>query len=146
MNRKQRRAAKTVADGAAAQMAAAAFDYTAQGQLVRVTHPKAVAALQRAFALMIEGGCHPIATRIPHSTAETFPRAIGYGPEVASYLAVGLDPEGRGTYSLRAIVTPDAPPALADQYNRQAALECLRPLTASRGFPIWAGQRSTVFH
>jgi len=139
MNRQQRRAVKAVAEGAAEELSRLAYDYTPQGQLVRVTHPKAVAALKRAFLLMIDNGCKPQVTRIAPDTAEAFPRATRPPEGVSCYLAVGLDPDARGTYSLRNITTPDAPPEVEEQLNRRAALAHLQPLIARRGFPQATG-------
>jgi hypothetical protein len=136
MNRQQRRAARAVSDAAAIEMAANSFDYTPDGRLVKVTHPKAVAALRRAYSVMMDNKCAPLATRISPEAAAKFPRAKRPLEGVKSYLAVGLDPEGRGAYSLRDIATPDAPPELEDTLNRRAALAKLQPKLQRVGFPM----------
>lgn len=136
MNRKQRRLIKSNAPTVAAQMAGQAYDYTPAGRLMRVTHPVAVAALTRAFQHMLANGCEAHTTRLSSTTAEAFPRGAPTPAGATSYLAVGLDPDGRGTYSIRSIMTPGAPANLADLLNRRAALLHLQELTKTRGFPM----------
>ena len=136
MNRKQRRSVKANAAAIAAEMAGAAYDYTPAGALVRVTHLVAIAALARAFRHMIANGCEAHTTRISSATADAFPRGNPTPEGASSYLAVGLDPDGRGTYSIRAIATPGAPAYLAEILNRKAALHHLSTHTRTRGFPL----------
>lgn len=136
MNRKQRRSIKANAAGIAAKMAGAAYDYTTAGALVRVTHPVAIAALVRAFQHMLANGCEAHTTRISSATANAFPRGNPTPQGALSYLAVSLDPDGRGTYSIRAIATLGAPAYLAELLNRKAALHHLSAHTGTRGFPL----------
>ena len=136
MNRNQRRTLRANAPAIAALMAETVYDYTPAGAMVRVTHPAAVAALTRAFQHMIASGGEPHTMRIPSATAEAFPRRSPTPAGATSYLAVGLDPDGRGTYSVRAIATPGAPPSLAEALNRKAALHHLSEHTQRRGFPM----------
>jgi hypothetical protein len=137
MNRQQRRNVKANAPAIAEEMARLAYDYTPEGELVRVADPVAQAALKRAFLHMLKNGCEPHTTRISDVTAAAFPRAKQPPAGVSTYLAVGLDPDGRGTYSIRSITTPGAPAHIAEVLNREYALRHLQEHTARRGFPIW---------
>lgn len=138
--RQQRRRIKANAPAIARELATSCYDYADSGKLVRVDHPEAVKALQRAFLHMLRNGLEPHVTRISAQTASVFPRGHfkdqGLPADAASYLAVGMDRENRGTYSLRQIHTPHAPPQLAEMANRSKALTCLQPHTETRGFPI----------
>ena len=140
MNRKVRRLMKANAPSIAAEMAGQAFDYTPAGKLVKVSHPAAVAALTRAFQHMLLNGGEPHTIRISSATAEAFPRGVPTPEGATSYIAVGMDPDGRGTYSIRAAVTPHAPPEIAEMLNREAVLHHLQPHLQTRGFPIGDAQ------
>lgn len=137
MNRKQRRQRQATAKAAAALLAGACYDYTLEGRVIRVSHPEAIKALKRAFQMLIENDCEPQVVKLPYRVAVTFPGKVER-PDLSTYLAVGVDVDGRGTYSLRQIVTPGATGAAAEMCNRAVALSCLAPKLKERGFPIKA--------
>ena len=134
MTRHERRRMKAAAAKTAALFARVCTDYGPDGKLTPVDHPKAVAALQRAFHRLLQNGGEPQVMRLTQAEADAFPRK---GPDLKGaqpYLAVGLDPDGRGTYSLRHICTPGASDDLAEVCNRNAALHHLGPHIRTRGF------------
>ncbi len=73
--------------------------------------------------------------RLTLAEADAFPRKETDLKGAHPYLAVGLDPDGRGTYSLRHIYTPGTPADVAEMCNRNAALHHLGPHIKTRGFP-----------
>jgi hypothetical protein len=82
MNRKQRRNIKANAPAIAAELAGLAYDYTPAGNLVRVSHPVAVAALKRAFAHMLSDGGQPHTMNRPGFTGGQNSRRIApYGTD-----------------------------------------------------------------
>lgn len=133
MNRKQRRQRQATAT----LLAGTCYDYTPEGRVIRVSHPEAIKALKRAFQMLIENDCEPQVVKLPYRVAVTFPGKVER-PDLATYLAVGIDVDGRGTYSLRKIVTPGAAGTVAEMCNRAVALSCLAPKLKERGFPIKA--------
>ena len=132
-NRAQRRACRAVAGPTAAVLARHCFDHHA-GQLVHITQPAAVAALARAFKRMVQADCQPLAVPLSQAEAQAFPR---HKPQFvqagATWLAVGLDTEGRGAYALQTAIGPDR--AQAHEAARARALADLARLTARHGFP-----------
>ena len=74
MNRHLRRKMRTHAAPVARLFAADCYDYTPQGQLVRVTNPHAVKLLERAFAYMLKNGGEPHVICLTHKDACAFPR------------------------------------------------------------------------
>ena len=134
--RKVKAQAAKHAENLAGQFARACYDYTPEGQLIRVSDPLAVAALQRAFRHMLRHGCAPPTLRLTAEQVAAFPRRATELQEHPGYLSVGLDPDGRGTYDIRHIVTPGAPPQLAEILNRKTSLHHLSKVTATRGFPM----------
>ncbi|MCF7700923.1 hypothetical protein [Loktanella sp. M215] len=134
MTRQERRKVKATAAKTAALFARVCTDYGPDGQLTPVDHPKAVAALQRAFHRLLQNGGEPQVMRLTLAEAEAFPRKGADLKGAHPYLAVGLDPDVRGTYSLRHIYTPGAPADMAEMCNRNASLHHLRPHIRTRGF------------
>lgn len=133
-NRAQRRACRAMAGATAAVLARHCYDHHA-GQLVQVTHPAAVAALARAFKRMVQADCQPLAVPLSQAEAQAFPR---HKPQFVqagvTWLAVGLDLEGRGSYAMQTAIGPDR--AQAHDVARASALADLARLTARRGFPM----------
>lgn len=138
MNRKARRLMKNNAEKLADQMLTAVYDYTPDGRRFdRVSAPDAIAALRRAFILMLKGGGEPLAVLLKPETARQFPRGNVEIPEgYGSYLAVGLDKDGRGSYSIRTLYAPGLPRVIADGVGRHEALQSLAKVTAYGGFPV----------
>lgn len=142
LTRSQRRMLRRHADRIAALMADTCTDYTADGQLVPVTDPVAILSLQSAFAAMLRAGGRPMALKITRKVAMAFPGRHRIPDErfgAQSWLAVGLDPTGRGTYSLRhlEVIAPD--PSQTDAYAARGMLSELGQQTAFAGFPPAAG-------
>lgn len=133
-SRAQRRLLKRKAGETAAKMAACCYDFHG-GSLVPVTTPVAVAALTRAFTLLLRAGVQPMALPISEAEALGFPRhARDRLPDGVTWLAVGLDADGRGTYALQSA-------ASSDRAEAHEAARCLAPsrlaLTrATPGFPM----------
>lgn len=138
MNRAQRRKMRKAADGIAAGFASACFDYTPEGRLVRVTHPRAVALLERAFAHMLRTGATSHVVKLTQQDGETFPRGTQHAlPYPAPYwLAVGLDAEGRGTYAMEQIDIRGADAVTERRLAEAQVLERLARHTCYAGFPV----------
>lgn len=134
-NRAQRRMMKAHAKPAAALMAARCFDFHAGGDLVAITAPLAVAALTRAFTLLLRFGGRPVAVPIAEDEARGFP---GWRDDVApsgvTWLAVGMDREGRASYALQTASSPVL--ACAHDAAREKALRNLAQVCATAGFPM----------
>lgn len=132
-NRAQRRAMKRDAPAKAALMAACCFDFLKDG-MKPITDPRAVAALTRAFRRMIEAGGNPLALPVTEAEALGFPeRKADHLPGAVTYLAVGLDVQGQGTYALHCALSNDL--ATAHEVARTLALSRLNATCAFPGFP-----------
>jgi hypothetical protein len=133
LTRAQRRAMKSKAPATAAVMAACCFDFL-KGGTKPVTHPLAVEALTRAFCRMIEAGGKPLAIPVSEAEALGFPeRKADHLPGGVTWLAVGLDVQGRGSYALHTAQSDDRP--VAHEVARSLALARLAEVCASPGFP-----------
>lgn len=136
-NRAQRRVLKHNAKAAAAQLARRCYDYRAGGGMAPVIHPGAVAALTRAFTLLLHRCGEPVAVPIAKVEAEGFPRwPDDVAPVGVTWLAVGVDMEGRASYALQSAANPSLD--LAHEAARAKALAELERVCATRGFPDWA--------
>ena len=134
-NRTQRRAMKANAKEIAARMARRCYDFHAGGGMVPIADLNAIAALARAFTLLLRFGGESVAVPISATEASGFPR--WHSPSEAggvTWLAVGLDLEGRGTYALQSAASPL--PALAHDTARDKALSNLATVCATSGFPM----------
>lgn len=133
LSRAQRRAYRAKAAATAATLASCCYDFDAGG-LVRITRPEAKAALTRALARMLKADCRPLALPLSKAETEAFPRYHGRGlPDGVAWLAVGIDPDGRGTYAMQFATGPDR--GLAHDAAREMALARVADLTTTRGFP-----------
>ena len=133
MNRKDRRRLAAKASANAAIMAACCFDFLKDG-MKPITHPQAVAALTRAFRRMLEAGGRPIAIPVSETEALGFPeRRRAYLPGGVTWLAVGLDVQGRGSYALHSAEADDR--AVAHEAARTLALAELARVCSFAGFP-----------
>ena len=132
--RAQRRIMKRKAGEMADRMARCCHDFH-RGALVPVTHAPAIAALTRAFTLLLRAGGQSMAVPLSEAEALGFPRhARDRLAQGVTWLAVGLDPEGRGTYALQSAASPDRPSA--HEAARSLALSRLAVTTATAGFPM----------
>lgn len=133
LTRAQRRAMKRKAPATAAIMAACCFDFLKDG-MKPITHPEAVAALTRAFRRLIEAGGRPVAVPVSETEALGFPeRKADHLPGAVTWLAVGLDVQGRGSYALHSALSDDR--ATAHDVARTLALSRLADVCAVPGFP-----------
>lgn len=133
LTRAQRRAMKSKAPASAAVMAACCFDFLKDG-MKPITHPQAVAALTRAFRRMIEAGGKPLAIPVSEAEALGFPeRKADHLPGGVTWLAVGLDVQGRGSYALHTALSEDK--ATAHEVARALALARLAEVCSFPGFP-----------
>lgn len=134
--RTQRRLMRRKAGETAARMARCCHDFHGSA-LVPVTAAPAIAALTRAFTLLLRAGGQSMAVPISEAEALGFPRpARDRPPGAVTWLAVGLDPEGRGTYALHSAASPDR--ASAHEVARSLALSRLALTAAAAGFPMGA--------
>ena len=133
MNRAQRRALQRNAPATAALMASCCFDFLTDG-LKPITNPVAVAALTRAFTHLIRSGGQPLAIPVSEVEALGFPeRKPDHLPGAVTWLAVGLDVQGRGSYALHSALSQDR--AAAHEAARALALSRLAEVCATAGFP-----------
>lgn len=133
MTRAQRRAMKRKAPASAALLAATCFDFM-KGELKPITNPQAVAALTRAFRRLIEAGGQSLALPVSEAEALGFPeRKADHLPGGVTWLAVGLDVQGRGSYALHTALADNR--AVAHEVARTLALARLREVCAFPGFP-----------
>ncbi|MBL9050150.1 MAG: hypothetical protein JNK19_08575 [Tabrizicola sp.] len=124
---------KSKAPATAAVMAACCFDFLKDG-MKPITHPQAVAALTRAFRRMIEAGGKPLAIPVSETEALGFPeRRPDHLPGGVTWLAVGLDVQGRGAYALHSALSEDK--ATAHEVARTLALARLAEVCSFPGFP-----------
>lgn len=132
MNRAQRRSVRRNCQAVAAILAGRCYDF--QGAcMVRVTDALAIAALTRAFALLLRSRGRPVAVPISEAEAMAFPRPACL-PDGVTCLAVGLDREGRASYVLQSAAGPDR--ATAHDMARERALSRLAGVCATPGFPM----------
>lgn len=136
-NRNQRRAMKRNAVTNAAMLAACCFDYDGEAMLP-VADPLATAVLRRAFTRMLQAGGEPMAVPLSEAEARAFPFHEGEKrllPGGVTWLAVGVDVSGRGTYAMQC--AKDESRALAHEAARAMALSRLRASLDMPGFPAW---------
>ena len=138
-NRQARRALRAQAAKTAATLAASAFDYS-DGQMVRVTHPRAVATLARVFQQMLQRGGCPYATEISEGEAAAFPRWSDGNRGMVHVLAVGLDTAGAASFAMRSVAARDVRTGILRRVvsagaAEQAARAALTQITAYPGFP-----------
>ncbi|MEI4473351.1 hypothetical protein [Frigidibacter sp. MR17.24] len=132
-NREKRRAMRRKAESVAAKLAACCCDFQSGG-LVPVTHPLAVAALTRAFTLVLRAGGEPVAIPLSEAEANAFPRyRQALEPGTVTWLAAGLDPDERGTYALQSAGSTDR--GDAHDAARAMALARLAETAATADFP-----------
>ena len=140
LTRPQLRLLRRKADQIAAEMAASCLSYSPQGYLARVADSPAVRALATAFATMLRNGGEPAVIEITQEAADAFRR--GSAPratlDVKHWLAVGLDREGRGTYSLRHLEIVCADRAEAAAFAQIVMLGELARETGQPGYPMGA--------
>lgn len=134
MNRSQRRAMARNADATAATLAACCLDY--RGSMMRrVDRPVAVAALTRAFALMLKAGGQPVSIRLTEAEAEAIARPGSPNiPGAVAWLAVGLDTIGMATYVMQDVFCLDREKASAAA--RRSAMAQLVEACQVPGFPM----------
>jgi hypothetical protein len=137
-NRTQRRKLRACAKTYAPLLAQTCLNFdTHTGRTTVVEDPLAVAVLERAFnRLLIEGG--QIQTlALTEEVARTFP-AYDPGrilPGAKPWLAVGLDIDGRGTFTLRHILVPFARDPMIERRVVERTLEAeLAPHLARSGW------------
>lgn len=139
-NRQERRALKRNAAANAVKLARCCFDYNGKDMLP-VTDPVAVAVLERTFTRMLEAGGQPMALPISEAEAMAFPFHRGQVriiPNGVTWIAVGMDVSGRGSYSIQC--AHDENRALAHEAARAMALSRLRASLGEAGFPAWSGK------
>ncbi len=142
LNRAQRRALKRKAAANAALMAACCFDFLRDG-MKPITQPEAVAALTRAFRRLIEADGKPVVMPVSEAEALGFPeRQADHLPGGVTWLAVGLDVQGRGSYALHTAQSDDRP--MAHEVARSLALARLNEVCAFAGFPPPLKSKSSV--
>ncbi|WP_283179031.1 hypothetical protein [Gemmobacter sp. 24YEA27] len=136
-NRHQRRAMKRNAAANAALLARCCFDYDGNAMLP-VADPLAITVLERAFTRMMQAGGEPMAVPLSEAEACAFPLHEGEKrllPGGVTWLAVGVDVSGRGTYAMQC--AKDGSRALAHEAARAMALSRLRASLDMPGFPAW---------
>ncbi|MBJ2153868.1 hypothetical protein [Paracoccus sp. IB05] len=137
MNRNQRRAMKRTAATAAALLARCCFDYDGKAMLP-VADPVAIAVLEKAFTRMMQAGGELMALPLSEAEARAFPLHEGEKrllPGGVTWLAVGIDVSGRGTYAMQC--AKDENRVLAHEAARSMALSRLRASLDMPGFPAW---------
>jgi hypothetical protein len=138
-NRTERRKMRACAKTFAPLLARTCLDVnTRTGRKLLVADPRAVAVLERAFnRLMTEAGQIQIIA-LSEETARTFP-AYDPGripPGAKPWLAVGLDVDGRGTFTLRHVLAPFATDTTTERRAAEMALKSeLAPQLARSGWP-----------
>ena len=141
LNRAQRRAMKRKAPAHAAFMATCCFDFLKDG-VQPISAPQAVAALSRAFRRLIEAGGLPLAVPVTEAEALGFPeRQVDHLPGAVTWLAVGLDVQGRGSYALHSALATNR--AIAHDAARTLALAQQAEVCAYPGFPKVAAPKAT---
>jgi hypothetical protein len=134
MNRALRRAMKCNAKPTAALLARHCYDFEGGGKLVRVADPKALVALSRAFELLLRNGGLSLALPVSEQEAAGFPNwHRDRLPNWVTWLAVGMDRDGRAAYCLQSASSPSR--AAAHDAAREKALQRLAGLCQTSGFP-----------
>jgi hypothetical protein len=106
---------------------------------VRVEDYRAVRVLEIAFAAMLRKGGEPVVIEITRDAASAFPRhlaALNDSVGAKHWLAVGLDHEGRGTYSLRHMKIVAVAGSKEALLAEHVMLNELQRETGRQGFPI----------
>lgn len=139
-NRQGRRAKKAQAKATAEKAASRTYDFTRDGKLVRVTDPRAIRVLRRAFEMMLRR-MQPLTLEISEGEASKFPRWHPTHAGMTHVLAVYLDREGRCSYALRSctardVATGEVHLLASAEAATQAAKAGLAAICAQRGFPI----------
>ena len=139
-NRQARRTNKAQAKATAEKAASRTYDFTPDGKLVRVTDPRAIGVLRRAFEMMLRR-VQPLTLEISEGEASAFPRWHPTHAGMTHVLAVYLDREGRCSYALRSctardVATGEVHPLASAEAATQAARAGLAAICAQRGFPI----------
>lgn len=100
---------------------------------MQVTDPNALGALRRGLTPMLRTGGNPVALPVSKAEAYGFPlhkdRQI---PGGKTWLAVGLDRDGRGSYALHSVRAEDG--VAAHDVARTLALARLDRLAKTQGF------------
>lgn len=134
MNRAQRRAWKRKAEATGAKLASRCYDFQ-DGAIVPVADPRAIGALARAFTLLLRNGGQSLAVPLSEAEAEGFPAYARNRPQGSvTWLAVGMDAEGRASYALHSAVSEARD--MAHDAARSLALSRLAETCATRGFPM----------
>ena len=133
LNRRQRRELKANAERLARERSHCAYSLDPDGKRVLIDHPKAVAALYKAFLHVLRTDLEPHVTKLPYETGAAFPTGPGI-KDVPWYLAVGLDVDTRFAYRIEQIETFGAADKMScEMANRALALDLLRPITSTSG-------------
>lgn len=137
-NRAARRQMRACVRTAAAVLARCCIDRNPRtGRHVTVSAPRAVQALERAFALLLTEGGKPQVLRLTDEAAAAFPAhdpAI-IPPGARPFIAVGLDVDGRATFTLRHIVVGNAADATTERRAAEALMRAeLAPSLARSGW------------
>ena len=104
MNERASPRGRTILRVSAALAARFIHDAGAEGAAVRVTNPRALRVLERAFLRALTGKGEPQVMQVSQDVAGAFQRSGERQPEAeAFYLAVGLDCQGRGAFLLRPV-------------------------------------------
>ena len=102
---------------------------------MRITAPQSVAALTRAFTPLLRFGGEPVAVPIAKAEAQGFPRwSDAFALDGVTWLAVGMDRQGRASYALQTASSPFNP--FAHEAARERALRNLAQVCATAGFPM----------
>ena len=120
------------------KLAASCLDYSPDGGLVRVVDIRAVKVLQRFITQMLRGGGQPLVVALTAFEAAGFPRRA-VQPDMTGgtpWLAVGLDGQGRATYSLRWMRFVGASRSEVQGLAELAMLAQLAIETGRDGFPM----------
>lgn len=139
-NRSTRRARRARALELASAAAAACYDYTDAGDLVKVTDPRAVAVLRRAFAMVLRTG-QPVTLELSEGEASAFPRWTQADAGLSHMLAASVDVQGRCAYALRSAAVVDTDTGVRDPQASAALAEAKARVGLVRGcafggFPI----------
>lgn len=140
MNRTDRRALRAKAKETAAKAAAQTYDYSNDGRLIRVSDPRAVSVLRRAFETMLRTG-QPVTMEISEAEARAFPRWEDNSAGMAHVLAAWIDQSGCCSYAVRSvaardIVTGELHRLASVEVAEAAACKRLAEITRYSGFPI----------
>ena len=118
----------------AAKLASRCYDFH-KGAVIPVTDPRAIAALARAFTLLLRSGGEPLAVPLSEAEALGFPNhERDRVPDGVTWLAVGMDAEGRASYATHSAAA--ASKAVAHEVARDLALSRLAGVCATPGFPM----------